>query len=199
MTGNSKVTSTFGQIKNYYMKKIVWIHGLIAGFIVSTIMAISMITYYKNQELMLGTGSMIIGYLSMLISFSLIFVAIKTYRDKENDGLISFGKAFKIGMLIALIACTMYVIVWAIVYNFFVPDFMEKYSDFMIKQATGTSSAAEMQQKVAEMNEYKAMYKNPISFALITYAEILPVGILVTLISALILMRRNRKEVVLAV
>ena len=199
MTGNSKVTSTFGQIKNYYMKKIVWIHGLIAGFIVSTIMAISMITYYKNQELMLGTGSMIIGYLSMLISFSLIFVAIKTYRDKENDGLISFGKAFKIGMLIALIACTMYVIVWAIVYNFFVPDFMEKYSDFMIKQATGTSSAAEMQQKVAEMNEYKAMYKNPISFALINYAETLPVGILVTLISALILMRRNRKEVVLAV
>lgn len=173
------------------MKKNVLVFGLISGAVVSTIMAFSMIYMSKHPELEAGTGSMIVGYLSMLIAFSLIFVAVKNFRDKQNAGVISFGKAFMIGLLITLIASTMYVITWAFVHHYFMPDFMEKYAAAMIENAKTTATPAELQRTVDQMNSYKEMYKNPFFFAMFSYMEILPVGLLVSLITSLLLMRRK--------
>lgn len=185
-------TNIFTLQKIFNMKKNVLVFGLISGAIVSTIMAISMITIAEcNPEVSLGNTSMIIGYLSMLISFSLIFVAIKNFRDKQNNGIISFGKAFGMGLLIALIASTMYVITWAFVYHFFMPDFMDKYTAHMIEAAKKTATPAELEATIKQMGEYKEMYKNPVFFSLMSYAEIFPVGILVSLIAALILKRKK--------
>ena len=173
------------------MKKNVLVFGLISGLVVSTIMAISMIYMNNNPEAKMGAGSMIIGYLSMLVAFSLIFVAVKNYRDKQNGGVISFGKAFKIGLLIALIGSTMYVIMWALLYNFYMPDFMDRYCAQMIENAKPTSSPAKIQELTEQMNTQKEMYKNPLFFVLFTYFEILPVGLLVSLVTALILKRKT--------
>ena len=108
------------------MKKVVWKNGLIAGAIVSTFMAISMIyCCKKNPESMGGSGGMIVGFLAMFLAFAFIFVAVKTYRDRYNNGVVSFGKAFGIGLLVTLIASTIYVIVWALVYHFAIPDFLD--------------------------------------------------------------------------
>ena len=183
--------STLTSLKNKIMKKNVLVFGLIAGVVVSLTMAVGMITMSKTHKCEMGTGSMVIGYLSMLVAFSLIYVAVKNFRDKQNGGLISFGKAFKMGLFISLIASTMYVIVWAFVYHFYMPDFMDKYAAQMIESAKATASAAEVQQKIAEMDKYKELYKSPLFFALMTYAEILPVGLLVSLITGLILKRRE--------
>jgi hypothetical protein len=180
------------------MKRTVITSGLIAGCLVSTFMAISMFYCYKNPDKMMGESSMIIGYLSMLIAFSLIYVGIKSYRDKQNDGLVSFGKAFRIGLYISLIASSIYVLVWAIEYNFFIPDFFDKYSAHMQKLAQESPNAAELKANAAHMEEYKDLYKNPLLFILFTYAEILPVGILVSLISALILKRKHPKTTIIA-
>ena len=177
------------------MKKNVLVFGLISGLVVSTIMAISMITMYKSKIADHGAGSMIIGYLSMLVAFSLIYVAVKNQRDKQNGGVISFGKAFKMGLLIALIGSTMYVIMWAIVYNFYMPDFMERYCAQVIENERATSTPAEIQKLTEQMNTQKEMYKNPLFFVLFTYIEILPVGLLVSLITALILKRKTAKVV----
>ena len=138
----------------------------------------------------MGTGSMVIGYLSMLVAFSLIYVAVKNYRDKQNSGLISFGQAFKMGLYISLIASTIYVITWAFVYHFYMPDFMEKYGAQMIETAKATATAAEVQKKIAEMDKFKELYKSPFFFTLMTYAEILPVGLLVSLITGFILKKK---------
>lgn len=176
------------------MKKNVLVFGFIAGLVVSLIMAISMITYSKHPELEMGSGAMIIGYLSMLLAFSFIYVAVKNFRDKKNNGFISFGKAFLIGLFITLIASTMYVVVWAFVYHNYMPDFMDKYATHMLESAKTTSSPAELQEKTAEMARYKELYKSPVFFTLMTYAEILPVGLLVSLITGLILMKRNKQK-----
>lgn len=177
------------------MKKNVLVFGLISGLVVSTLMAISMVTMYNNPDAGHGGGSMIIGYLSMLVAFSLIFVAVKNYRDKQNGGVISFGKAFKIGLLIALIGSTMYVIMWALLYNFYMPDFMDRYCAQMIENAKATSSPAKIQELTEQMNTQKEMYKNPLFFVLFTYFEIFPVGLIVSLITALILKKKNATNV----
>ena len=170
------------------MKKIVIVNGLIAGCIVGAMFFITMGIYHKNGNF---DGGMWVGYASMLLAFSLIFVAIKNYRDKYNAGIISFGKAFKIGLLITLIASTIYVVAWLIDYYCFIPDFAEKYAASMLeKLKSGGANAAEIASKTKEMDSFITMYKNPLFVTLFTYAEILPVGLLITLIASLILKRK---------
>ena len=171
------------------MKKNIIIYGLIAGILVSILMLVSanIITDYDS--------SLIVGYANMLIAFSLVFVGIRNYRDKYNDGVISFGKAFKIGIMIALIASTIYVIVWLIAYFYFEPDYLEKLSAKMHdKLKAGGASQIEIDTKTKELANFAIMYKNPFFNAMMTYVEILPVGLIVTLISSLILKRKNAKN-----
>src|SRR3954467_10827026 len=110
------------------MKKNIIIYGLIAGIIVSFLMLFTVNNLSHCEGNVDYNTSMLIGYASMLIAFSLVFVGIRNYRDKYNGGVITFGKAFKIGMMIVLIASTIYVLAWLIDYFFFVPDFLEKYT-----------------------------------------------------------------------
>jgi Protein of unknown function (DUF4199) len=170
------------------MKKIIITHGLISGLLVSIFLVCSMAYCYSANNF---NGNMLVGYASMILSFSLVFVGVKSFRDKENDGVISFGQAFKIGFLIALIASTMYVIAWMIDYYLFIPDFMDKFCSQAIatSKASGASKA-EINAQTAEMDTYKEMYKNPFGVIFLTYMEILPVGLVVSLISALILKKK---------
>ncbi len=141
-----------------------------------------------------GTGSMIIGFSAMAVAFSFIFVGVKNYRDKQNGGTITFGQGFLLGFMISLIASTLYVITWGVEFHFFMPDFMDKYSAMQVKQlkASGISGAA-LDKGIKSIESANYNYKhNPFFFAMYTYMEILPIGILITLISALILKRKTR-------
>ena len=171
------------------MKKNILTYGLICGLIISVLMAVNLTICSKSGDF---DNSILVGYASMIIAFSLLFVGIKNYRDKYNGGVISFGKAFKVGFFITLIASTIYVLVWLLEEHFFFPDFMEKYTAYEINklQASGIS-ATQLANKTKELEQAKKMYNNPVIKILMTYAEILPVGLVVTLISSLILKRKT--------
>jgi hypothetical protein len=176
------------------MRKNIIVYGLIAGIIVSILMLLSVNNVGHREGNFDYNTSLLIGYASMLIAFSLVYVGIRNYRDKYNEGVISFGKAFKIGIMIVLIASTLYVVAWLTDYFFFMPDFMEKYSAHMLDtlKASGASQQ-EIDKQTKDMENFAAMYKNPFFNAVMTYAEILPVGLLVTLISSFILKRKSVK------
>lgn len=169
------------------MKKVVFIFGLIAGLIVTTMMLGTTIACYRNQDFQ---GNMVLGFILMAIAFSMVFVGIKNYRDKYLGGEISFLKALKVGLLITLVASSMYVLVWVIEYYVFIPDFLDKYEISRHKMA-GAEGRAKVE---SEMAMYRAWYKTPFGVILITYMEILPIGIIITLISALILKKRRKNE-----
>jgi hypothetical protein len=172
------------------MKKNVIVFGLISGLIVSGLMILFTGMYYNNTDF---ESSMLLGYASMILSFSFVFVGIKNFRDKFNDGMITFGKAFKIGLFITLISSTFYVVTWLIEYYFFIPDFMDKYAAHMMAEAQSSGATSlQLEQQAAEMASYKEMYKSPVFVVLLTYFEILPVGLIITLISSLILKKKSK-------
>jgi len=176
------------------MKKNIVIYGLTAGIVVSVLML------FTTNYLSYCAGnvdydtSMLIGYASMLIAFSIVFVGIRNYRNKYNGGFISFGKAFKIGIIMVLIASTIFVAAWLIDYFFFMPPgFIEKSFAYELDKLKGSgASQIEIDKQTKEMANFERMYKNPFFNAMMTYAIILPVGLIVTLISALILKRKNQ-------
>lgn len=173
------------------MKKIVIIYGLIAGLIVSAVMVVTTSTYCNNPNENMTEG-MIYGFTAMIVAFSMAFIGIRNYRNKYNDGIISFGKAFQIGMCIVLIASTIYMLAWEIDYHFFFPDFSDKYAVKMIEAAKAKGvTAAELAKTTTEMNDFKVQYKNPLYRIFMTYVEILPLGIVITLISAFILKKKK--------
>lgn len=136
------------------------------------------------------------GYAAMLVAFLLVFFGIKSYRDNIGDGEISFGRAFTVGILITLITCLFYVVSWEILYYTVLHDFPEKYGAYLIENARASGATPEqLSEKLEEVKKMKALLDNPlIAPALIFISEPLPVGLVMTLISAAIL-RKRRKQV----
>lgn len=164
------------------MNNIILKNGLFGGSIVSALLVIMTMFMKANPE---KEVSMMIGFAGMLLSFFFVVKGIKQQRE-ANNGIISFGKAFLTGFWIVLVISTIYVLVWLVIlYNFF-PNFMEHYANMAIEKA----SPNEVAKVTEEMNSYKEMYKNPIMVILLTYMEIFPLGIVFSLVSALILKRK---------
>ncbi len=164
------------------MKNIILKNGIFGGIIVSIVM-VSMTLYMKTNPD--SEPSAIIGFGSMLLAFLFVILGIKKERE-TNRNVITFGKAFLTGLSISLVISTIYVIVWLIVYYNFFPNFMEQYSEMVLKNA----NPEELVAKTSEMNQMKEWYKNPIMIILLTLMEILPIGIIVSLIGALILKKK---------
>lgn len=173
------------------MKKNVLVYGLIAGICIATFMSFSIAYCYSKNSF---DGSMLLGYTAMLLSFSLIFVGVKNYRDKHNAGIISFKKAFVMALYMAFIASTLYVIGWMIAYYAFFPDFMERLAAYQLSPAkVSQMSAAEVSGIRQQMETFKQWYASPVGVAGATYMEIIPVGLVVSLITALVLKRKVAK------
>lgn len=171
------------------MKKIVLTYGLIAGVIVAGLFALNFaLTKHTDMEM-----SMIVGYASMIIAMSMIFFGVRQYRDKHLAGKITFKTALWLGLLIALVASVIYVIYWMIYYSMpgVAENFQQQYIDHM-KAAWIESGlpTAEVEKRTAKMTADFEMYKNPLVRIMFTFGEILPVGFLVSVISAFILKRK---------
>lgn len=170
------------------MKKIVLTFGLIAGLIVATLMLISM--PLMDKGVISFENGQLFGYTTMAIALSMIFFGVKSYRDNHNEGVISFGRAFQVGILIAAVASIIYASSWEVYMAASSGDFMEQYAAKYLEQMENEgASMAEIEQMKQSMGEMAEMYKNPIIRFGMTLMEIIPVGIVITLISALILKR----------
>lgn len=170
------------------MKKTVLTFGLIGG----AIMAAMMFATLPFVDKIGFDKGVIVGYTTMVLAFMLVFFGIRSYRENVSDGHITFGRAFAVGILITLVVCVCYVVAWEIIYFKFMPDFVDKYSSYMIEKvrASGASQQA-IDAQLQQMKDLKAMYDNPFINAAITFTEPFPIGLIVTLISAAILRKKT--------
>lgn len=170
------------------MFRSVLVYGAIAGSVIIAVMIIGLVM--SGGE---GAGaSHWFGYLTMLIALSAIFFAIKRHRDKVLGGVIKFSTAAILGLGISAVAGIFYVIGWEIHLALTDYAFIGDYTDAVIaqKQASGVTGV-ELEKLIADMQNMKESYGNPFYRAPITFVEIFPVGVIVTLVSAVLL--RNEK------
>jgi hypothetical protein len=170
------------------MIRKILIYGALAGVIVGvplSVLTISMGSHSPNY-------GMAIGYLTMLVGLSTIFVALKRHRDKDLGGVIGFWPALGMGLGISFVAGVIYVFAWETACAIAHLDFASAYAKIEIAQqkAAGVSGVA-LAKFEAQMEQFKRDYANPLYRLPMTFIEIFPVGVLVSLISAALL--RNRR------
>jgi hypothetical protein len=173
------------------MKKTVLTFGLIAGVIMSVLMDGNVLLADK-----IGSGhSLLLGYTILVASFLLIYFGIRSYRDNALAGQISFGRAFACGILITLITTVCYVVTWEIIYFNFIPHFMDSYWAAQIHKVQSSAlDPATIATKVAEIQHSQQLYQNPFVNMAYTFMEPLPIGLIITLVSAAILRRKAPVE-----
>jgi Protein of unknown function (DUF4199) len=170
------------------MKKTVLTFGIFSGLVLAVTMIATVPFLHKVSE---GKG-LIIGYTTMILAGLLVFFGIRSYRENVSGGKLTFGRAFTVGILISLLSCCFYVGTWEIIYFKFMPDFAEKYASLMVERAKASgASPQKIDQTTRQAEEFVHNYHNPAYNIGMTFLEVFPVFLAITLLSAAILRRRT--------
>lgn len=166
------------------MKKLVLTFGIIAGLICGSMF---FILHPEDGQMDFSRGALY-GYLTMTIALSTIFFAVKQYRDKYNDGVIKFGKSFMIGLYITLVAGVVYVLCWEVYFNNYASDFGDQYISYLSAEMESKGmSSEEISTELASTKEMMESYSSNMPMRMgMTLMEIVPVGLVISLISALV-------------
>ena len=171
------------------MKKTIWTWGLVSGAI-STAMMWLLLPFVDEIGFELGE---VFGYTSLVLSALLIFFGIRSYRDHVAGRRVTFGRAFLVGLGIALVSSLLYVASWQVLYYGFMPDFLDKYATHQVEKAKAAGkSDAEIAKMTADMERFAKLYQNPLVNVAFTFLEPFPFGLVAAAISAGIL--RSKKE-----
>jgi len=173
------------------MKKVVLTFGLIGGAILAAMMAI---TFPFHEQIGFDRG-VYVGYTTMVLAFLMVFFGVQSYRDNVAGGTVTFGRALKVGLLIALLIMACYVAIWEVVYYNFMPDYLDKYSAYALEQARQSGASAEaIAAQAKQMQEFSEMYKNPLVNIAFTLLEPLPVAVVFTLVTAGVVSRKRTTQ-----
>lgn len=173
------------------MKKTVLTFGLIAGAILSGVM---LATIPFQDAIGFDRGALI-GYTSMVLAFLLIFFGIRSYRDNVAGGTIGFARAFAVGTLIAAVAALCYAATWQLVYYKLAPGFLDKYQAYALEKGRANGESEEgLAQIKADHEKYARWYSNPAINVAVTFAEPMPVALIVSLVSAGVLSRNRKRD-----
>ena len=171
------------------MKRTTLIFGLISGA-VSSLMMLATVPFADR----IGFDKRaVIGYTAIVLSFLLVFFGVRSYRENAGGGRLTFGRGFAVGILITLISSACYVGTWEIVYYKLMPGFAEKYAAHMVERAKASgASPQKVDETERKAKQFKQMYDNPAINVALTFTEVFPIGLAVTLLSAGILRKKVR-------
>jgi hypothetical protein len=169
------------------MKKTVLTFGLASGAVAVAFMGAT-VPFIAAKELRTAD---LLGYSAMVASALLVFLGIRSYRQKAGSGRLTFSRGFAVGLLIAAVASACSVVAFEIVYFQLVPDFGEQFAACMVERARAGGATPEKLERVTEQAAtLKRLYDRPATNAALTFATSFPVGLASSAIAAAILRRR---------
>jgi hypothetical protein len=114
------------------------------------------------------------GYATIVVSLLFVYFGIKHFRDRRNEGKISFGKGMVIGLMISIFTAIGIAIADYIYTTVINPDFFEEYAELM--------KAKDPSVEIVEFTSSEA--------AIFMFAIVFIIGLMISLISSLILQRK---------
>ena len=173
------------------MSKIVFRFGLIASVILILGMVAGTMSVGGGKNYSIGE---VLGYIAMIIALSTIFFGVRKYKE-QNDNLLSFGEGFKVGILITLLSSAFYVLTWLTLFNYTdgAKEMMESYFETRLDNIMAQEIAEEEIQKQVEAFEVSRgnYMKSTGMQGVMTFLEIFPVGLLLSLVAALVLRKKG--------
>lgn len=167
------------------MTRIILIYGFVAGFIVAVPMLWGMLSM---TEATIPDNAALIGYVTMLVALTAVFLGIKHYRDRVLGGVVGFVPALVVGLGISAVASVFWAVGWEISLALTGFDFPETYLNASLDAARSRgASDAELRQIVEDGSAFARMYANPLIRFSITFVEMFPIGVLISLVSAALL------------
>lgn len=165
------------------MLRIILLYGLPGALIVGAPLAWGMLTLDLNAPM--PENGALVGYASMLVALTGVFLGVKQYRDKVRGGVVKFLPALGVGLGISAVASLGWVIAWEISLAVTKFDFVAAYYGAMVEQAQADGASAERIAEIkAEQAGFADMYANPLIRMAITFVEMFPIGVVISLISA---------------
>ena len=133
----------------------------------------------------------VFGYVSIFASLSFVFFGIKHFRDEINNGMISFTKAFLIGLAISFISGIMIGLLDFIYVKVINPEFYTEYSQYILEDMRDTLTAEQFELEKLSLETQMETFAIPGISGLFMFAIVFVIGIMISLVSALILQRKK--------
>lgn len=169
-------------------------YGSIAGVIMVVVFFLPFLIF-KGQDLynffLVGE---IIGYSTMILSLLFVFFGIRSYRDSELGGMITFGKAFATGLLITLVASIIFGLFTVLLYTVISPNLGNEMIEFYKRSIMESGQPQQIIDKqIAEMEAQRGLFNNAAFNGFLMFATVFLIGMVVALISSFILKTKNLK------
>ncbi len=168
------------------MKKTVIHYGVFSAI---TICVLNLVGWFLGKNLDYSIQE-VIGYTGMVVALLFVFFGIKQYRDHENNGVVTFGKALLIGVLISLIAAVAFGILDIIYIKYINPDFVTEYYAHYVAQMKSTLPADEFKIEFEKLEAQKELFSNPFMSFFLMAVTVFIIGFIISLLSGLILQRK---------
>jgi len=171
------------------MKNTVLKYGLYS-FLTAAILFF--IALYFGQGLAFKTQE-IVGYATMITSLSFVYFGIKHYKNHELNGEISFKTAFIVGALISIFAALGFGIIDVVYITKINPDFAEQYLayEFNLLDAKTHLSLEEIELEKLSLQKQSEVFGNPMIVFFIMTMMVFVIGVITSLLSALILHKKE--------
>lgn len=169
------------------MKSTIKRYGLY-GFLSSLILfqiafAIGKSLSYEVQE--------VLGYLTIAIALLFVYFAIKHYRDKENQGILTLRNGIFIGLSITFFVALGSAIADYIYVTLLYPDFVTDYSNHQLERLKATLPPGDFEIQRNEMLESIKTIGNPTVMAFVMFVTVAILGTIITLLSSFFLQNRE--------
>lgn len=112
-----------------------------------------------------GEGQMISSILPAIITFAVLYFAIKQHKEEDLGGFITFGRCVKLGALIGLISGVAIGIFAAVYHGFVRPDIMVDSLELQKEKMLEAGQSEEQAEMAIEMS--KAM-TGPVGLAILS-------------------------------
>lgn len=171
------------------MQQTIRRYGVIAG-LVWLVLAVATYAYGKLAGVTGFDYGEVIGYTSMVLTLSVIFLALLHYRDAENDGLLDFKTGMTIGLAISAIA-GLVVAAWDYAYTTWLePNFKVLYAEWSAAQLVKAGkTATEAQAEVKAMMDSFGFFGSNFGMALLMFITVLMLGVVISVVATLLLRR----------